>query len=287
MHTNYDVYRTKLKEIINNCEENYVSDTALEAFTKTLRDRWTTDDLKLYRYSPATYYNIRNFETGKLKLSNVGVLNDVYEGIPIDIQGLLDQNLIKQLMDVAQIKCFSETPEDTRMWGYYAKEHTGFCVEYDISELDSNDTVINHLFPVLYSSKRSMITDVTKMIDELKQLRKDISDGNKHDYDGYLNDITALFLSKGEEWSYEKEWRIVYTILQIYEEDNKDLYNGIVRFDCATGIYLGYRIDKEIETNINEIVERVNLIRKRNGRTLITVYKAYLNQDGYKIEFKK
>lgn len=285
MTVDYSFYRKKLKEIIDSCEENYVLDSDLEDFTNTLRDRWSTDDLKLYRYSPADYYNIRNFETGKLRLTNVGVLNDVYEGIPVDIQNSLDQGLINQLKDIAQIKCFSETPKDVRMWGYYAKEHTGFCIEYDIAELDSKDTVINHLFPVLYSAKRSMTTDVAKMIDELKLLRSDIRDGNEHSYDGYLNDITALFLSKGEDWSYEKEWRIVYTLLQTYEENCKELYEGILQFDCITGIYLGYRIDNEIEENIREIVKRINEIRNRHGRTAIRIYKAYLKNDGYQLEF--
>lgn len=173
------------------------------------------------------------------------------------------------------------------MWGYYAKDHTGFCVEYDISELDSNDTIIDHLFPVLYSAKRSMTTDVRKMIDELKQLRIDIRDRNEHDYDGYLNDITALFLSKGDGWSYEREWRIVYTLLQIYEEDCEDLYDGMIQFDCITGIYLGYRIEKVIEENIKEIVERINKVRYDNGRTAITIYKAHLKTDSYIIDFKK
>lgn len=287
MVTDYTIYRAKLKEIINSCKEDYVLDDDLAKFADELRDGWSTEDLKLYRYSPADYYNIRNFETGKLRLSNVGVLNDVYEGIPIDIQDSLDQSMINQLKDIAQIKCFSETPSDEKMWGYYAKDHTGFCVEYDISELDSNDTIIDHLFPVLYSAKRSMTTDVHKMIDELKQLRIDIRDGNKHDYDGYLNDITALFLSKGEGWSYEREWRIVYTLLQIYEENCEDLNDGIIQFDCITGIYLGYRIEKEIEKNIKEIVSRINAARYCNGRTAITIYKAHLKADSYKLDFKK
>lgn len=287
MVVDYDAYRKKLQDIINNCEEDYVLDDDLAKFTDELRDRWSLEDLKLYRYSPADYYNIRNFETGKLRLSNVGVLNDVYEGIPIDIRNSLDQVMVNQLKDVAQIKCFSETPFDEKMWGYYAKDHTGFCVEYDISELDSNDTIINHLFPVLYSTKRSMTTDVQKMIDELKQLRIDIRDRNVHDYEDYLNDITALFLFKGEAWSYEREWRIVYTLLQIYEEDREELYAGIIQFDCITGIYLGNRIEKEIEENIKEIVKRINKVRDDNGRTTIAIYKAYLNDDSYKLAFRK
>lgn len=283
----YYLYREELHRILSQNDVDELLDDDLNEFTKILHDRWSIDTIRLYRYSPADYYNIRNFETSKLKLTNTGVLNDVYEGIPADVHGTLDQNILHQLEDIAQIKSFSETPNDVRMWGYYANSHTGFCVEYDIHELDYKNPIINHIFPVVYSKKRLIKTDVCQMISELKQLRIDIKDRNEHDYDGYLEDIMPLFLTKGEKWSYEREWRIIYTLLQIYEEDEEQLYNGIIHFDCATGIYLGYRINKEIENNIHEIVERINKDRIENGRTTISIYKMCLENDSYELSTKK
>ena len=82
----YRKYREKLRSIF---EENnqHLSIEMLEEFENYLRDNWSVDDIKLYRYSKADYFNIRNFETGKIKLTSNGVLNDIFEGLP---QGIND-----------------------------------------------------------------------------------------------------------------------------------------------------------------------------------------------------
>lgn len=278
---NYQLYREEIEKILASCEPSDYNDAQFDKFKEFMDDRWSTDSIKLYRYSLADYFNIRNFETGKLKLTDTGVLNDVYEGIPCNVCGTIDQNIADKLKDIAKIKSFSETPEDVRLWGYYAKDHTGICVEYDLSELDLNDSVWNHIFPVAYSSRRLVKTNVSEMIDELKELRKDIKEESVHDYYGYLEDILPIFIMKSDKWEYEREWRIIYTLLQIYEEDDENLYNGIISFDCATAIYLGCRIDKEIEKNICEIVERINNVRISKNRTAVSVYKMSLAEESY------
>lgn len=284
----YQKYRNELEKIMNENPEGTLDDSALEQFTYYLRDCSSVDSLKLFRYSGADYYNIRNFETGQLRLTNNGVLNDVYEGIPLDGCHDITLEMTQMLSDLAFLKCFSESQLNTLMWSHYADEHRGFCVEYDLSLIDQTDDIWNHLFPVVYSSKRRIATDVPKTAKELHELKRDMEDNSEHCDEGFLHDITALFLTKGKAWSYENEWRIIYTQNQIYELDDAELNRHMLSFDYASNIYLGYRICSVIKENIIEIVKRINDQRKNAVHMpKISVYQMKLSQDSYDLECLK
>lgn len=97
----------------------------------------------------------------------------------------------------------------------------------------------------------------------------------------------GLFLSKGEMWAYEREWRIVFTQEQVYDIDDDELNRNIISFDCATGIYLGYRIERTIEENVFEIVQRINEKRKESHLPCINVYKMKMKPDSYELDVSK
>lgn len=281
----YQKYRNRLKEIMDENPEGYVPDEGLEQFTNYMRDRWAEDEIKLYRYSCADYFNIRNFETGKLRLTNNGVLNDIYEGIPYDDCEEITPPMAKSLSDLAYIKSFSETHLDVLMWSHYADEHRGFCVEYNTNYIEQGNMIWEHLFPVVYSTKRRIKKNISEVARELKQLTRDREDNNEKDYNENLSDCMALFLSKGEMWAYEGEWRIIFTQEQVYDIDDDELNRNIISFDYATGIYLGYRIERTIEENILEIVQRINKKRKDSHLPYVKVYKMKMKPYSYELDF--
>ncbi|HET9641033.1 MAG TPA: DUF2971 domain-containing protein [Allosphingosinicella sp.] len=88
----------------------------------------------------------------------------------------------------------SENPASVLMWSHYSDSHRGFCIEYDLAALPYSDLRRRLCFPVFYRRKR---TDATRYL--AKQLRD-------------FNNLFAhyLCLLKSDEWSYEREWRIVY-----------------------------------------------------------------------------
>ena len=280
----YQKYRDELKRIMDENPEGYVPDEGLEQFTNYMRDKWAEDEINLYRYSRADYFNIRNFETGKLSLTNNGVLNDIYEGIPFDDCEEITPSMAKSLSDLAYIKSFSEIPSEVLMWSHYADEHRGFCVEYNINCIDQRDRIWEHIFPVVYSTKRRIKKNISEVARELKQLTRDREDNNEKDYNENLRDCMALFLSKGEMWAYEREWRIVFTQEQVYDIDDDELNCNIISFDYATGIYLGYRIERTIEENILEIVRRINKKRENSHLPCVKVYKMKMKPDSYELD---
>lgn len=86
------------------------------------------------------------------------------------------------------ICCFSETYDNNLMWAHYADNHSGFCIGYNIKNLNNN---LTHLtLPVIYKDNFFI------SIDDLENI-----DGSKC--------MHALSV-KSPEWSYEKEWRTFF-----------------------------------------------------------------------------
>ena len=50
------------------------------------------------------------------------------------------------------------------MWAHYAKNHEGFCVEYNLKPLDISDECKRFLFPVIYSDKICDITNIVELV---------------------------------------------------------------------------------------------------------------------------
>jgi hypothetical protein len=76
------------------------------------------------------------------------------------------------------------------MWSHYSQEHKGFCIEYNLSGTEFGRLC----YPVIYRKK---LLDATRYM-----FKKDPTDFNN------LFPIYACIL-KSDEWSYEREWRIV------------------------------------------------------------------------------
>ncbi|WP_434771155.1 DUF2971 domain-containing protein [Pseudomonas entomophila] len=118
---------------------------------------------------------------------------------------------------------FCETPNSILMWAHYAENHTGFCVEYDFTSEGSNSLNTRFLYPVYYS--------------------KDLHDHSKHMIDidrSKANPLSIVLpaITKSTEWSYEKEWRLVYS-------------NGVMKrpqslkVPKAVRVYAGVKISEE------------------------------------------
>lgn len=278
----YNELRNYIKEVILNWNQDIVDDDVLDFSKYKLKETiLNSDNFKLYKYMPADYYSIRNIETQKIHLSDNGVMNDIYEGIP-KIEGRLTYDKYKCLENLAKMTCFSETNNNTLMWSHYAKQYSGVCVEYDIKRLqDDPYNILQHLFPVVYLEKRIISKDIDSMMECNKALTKCINEHAVYDYGDEL-EVLPLFLCKGKAWSYEREWRIVYTKQDMYDMEELNLCEVNLDFRCVSTIYLGYRINPEIRENIKEIRDRIST----TGNT-IEIYQSNLDSEGYDIIFER
>jgi len=277
-------FREKLSKIYeDNRDSNYIYDEDLFNFIKENIITRKAELPLLYRYSKADYSNIRNLETGKLYLSEAGNMNDAFEGLSGEINDNVSRNLDK-LKNVVFIKSFTELKNDLKLWSMYADNYAGMCIAYDFSKIC--DSYIYHLFPIIYSEKRKIKNNLNICIEQFTKLLKDKEDNNCiSDFD-FLKDIMSLYLIKSKSWENEREWRLVFSYLQIYENfedietdenDIKELYkvnSQLIDFPYAKAIYLGPKMDFQKKEHLKEI-----------GRKLkIPVYETKLSHSKYEIE---
>lgn len=113
------------------------------------------------------------------------------------------------------LSCFSETPHSNLMWGHYANKHTGFCLEYDLTRIPPTAQLI---MPVVYTKApfdASMILDMRNIGEKFA--------------------VLCPLLFKSNDWSYEKEWRIIIP-------DNDYSIPHVITLDNAiSGVYFGFR----------------------------------------------
>ena len=295
-------YRRDIRRILaglyHRAEANgkkYVLDSELERITKFIKNSLKDNSLKLYRYSKADYDNIRNLETGVLYLTPNGVMNDVFECMPSEDIPKLSEWERAELEELVYLKCFSEVNDNPLMWAHYGEASMGMCVEYDLSMLEEDDPVLDHIFPIRYTTSRFLEADyrliagtqfMLKLIeyDKVHSIRAIPGDYSDLD-DQYLQDITALFLTKGADWSYEHEWRIIIPRVLMSEYANEDpLYeNRIVPFNCVTGIYCGTRMKNHVQKHLEEIAERISV---KEGRDII-VKRMVMDPVGYQLHVQE
>jgi hypothetical protein len=180
-----------------------------------------------------------------------------------------EANLVIERLRMGNIRvaCFSALDrrkgfnDVIQMWSHYAHNHTGFCVEYDISPLketgrinlecwsfysdeskymDERITPILKagLFPVIYSANR---VNVPKT-----KLYKIISKNKTQKSNGEIDALLyKAYIMKSAKWNYEKEWRI------ILDGDLCSYYDNKLPFPYVKTIYLGCKMRTEtIDTMI-------------------------------------
>ncbi len=147
------------------------------------------------------------------------------------------------------ILCLSKSFYSPQMWSYYADDHKGMCIEYDINEDNLNEYYLKN---VVYSNNNIDTINISAHYD------KEI----------FIDQIIDQICHKSTDWCHEKEVRLVST-------SHKGLINnpGII-----TGICFGLR------TSESDINVAKNLFKDLNPN--IELYKATTNDSYYVIDWK-
>lgn len=161
--------------------------------------------------------------------------------VSIDISNKLHNEILEHfnnsIKNSFKICSFSTNLNSILMWGHYAKNHRGFCIEYDLTDIPYEDYRARFLYPVVYSEN---IFDITDYMEK----------ASGGDYNNLHLTLSALYKSK--EWSYENEWRLVFA-------------HGIVgksqsyKMCKPKALYLGAQITDADEKVIVEIGNRKNV----------------------------
>jgi hypothetical protein len=162
-------------------------------------------------------------------------------------------NLIQKGLKICS---FSTTNSSIIMWNHYADNHTGFCMEYDLTKLACKDIRLRFLYPVIYSRN---------LFDATPFLMESIESGS---INVLLASIAALY--KSTKWSYENEWRIVFALGVSQQPFNYSM-------PTPSALYLGSRM---IDVNKKELIE----IGRQKG---VAIYESHLSRTEFELYFEK
>ena len=164
------------------------------------------------------------------------------------------------------ISCFSEENDSSYLWGNYAENNTGFCIEYDMSQyisrcLESCDNPKNcskfhtkyQLAPVIYSLEKPDASSVLSnvIIEDLFKREGKLPKQYLYTDNNIVNNLAFY---KSDKWQ-EKEWRLIeWNHTEQYKE-----YNCLIKNAKPTAIYLGTKISEENQTKLIEICKSKNI----------------------------
>lgn len=153
------------------------------------------------------------------------------------------------LKENTKISCFSETYNNILMWSHYADKHTGFCVEYDISNLDIDHKFKISFSPVIYTKNPVDISNaiLSKRLDIVRNI---------------------LLTNKSSDWEYEKEWRFI---------TNSSVDSKFTMPITPKAIYIGTKIFKDNESKILQIAKQYK----------IPCYKLALKRNSFELAIEK
>lgn len=200
-----------------------------------LRRFLTDDELRQVRDSPDPLEELLDLmlpkdskipadSYGEIKIALFAALNKVHE------------NYLKKhfaLMQSGTKVCsFSARLDSVVMWGHYAANQTGFCLEYDVNAWSSDSILRRMLFPVIYSEQ---LFDITKYLRQ-SMLHAD------------FNNLFAIIggMYKALDWAYEEEWRFILAMGEGFEDRNISISKP-----CA--IYLGSKISTDDQERLSRI----------------------------------
>lgn len=161
--------------------------------------------------------------------------------------------LIEKYRDKVQksiLNCsFSEVKDSILMWSHYAKNHSGFCIQYNFKKLGEKSDLTRMLQPVIYKNE---IFDITPYMKDMKNLNCLM--------------ISYLAMIKSTKWKYEKEWRYSCVWGPSAEPFNKGV-------NTPTAVYLGAKMEEKDALFIKKIAKEKS----------IPVYKMKMKSNEFKL----
>lgn len=171
-----------------------------------------------------------------------------------------------QLKESTFIACLTEDVTSPVMWAHYADCHKGFAIEYEfpkdffypnpyhVTNVDYDWFGWRSLLPVLYDKFKPEGTELAEWYCFCAMFQETYKTDTSPNLCAFANDLllkTKLCLKKADIWSYEKEWRLVYTRewpIKIEDDRANTIYP-------ASAIYLGSQISAENKTNLISIAK--------------------------------
>jgi hypothetical protein len=137
----------------------------------------------------------------------------------------LAEHATRELRSALRICCFSETPTSVPMWAHYTCNHSGFCIQWDLSTWTPER--IENLFPVIYDQR---------------PFQKPALALNPP----YPEAAILLALRKALDWSYEMEWRYVV-------QETREGQGCLHELPSPRAVHLGFLMPQEHKDAVSQL----------------------------------
>lgn len=198
----------------------------------------------------------------KLKMNTSKILNDeILNSVEGFLKSYLDLN--KRLKNEIYVFSLAEESDNQAMWGLYAEESKGFCIEYEFPPtLFDAQRILLNLFPIYYGEKPKI-----NFFDVLIKGLYSKNQINGISYDDYKEWFLSTY-TKDKTYEFQKEWRITF---------DKNIESNLQSFPFAKSVIIGERASDDFKNRI------INAANKKN----IPVYLRKVNKTGSKIIIEK
>lgn len=228
----------------------------------------------LYKYSGTRYYILESLKKNQIHFTKVSDFNDPFDSSPplsykklnfdeskeiltntkhfnftekdfntlTKINSFIDKtnatflSLVKQQnenMKNIKASCFSISYNNILMWSHYANNHKGICIGYLTLDKPFSDALKVNYY------------NTTPIIDIKKYFSNGKFKGGKINKDEFRKPI----LSKYNDWSYEKEWRLL-------KDDEHDFY--FYHPNSIKTVYFGCKVSQGDIDSIYNILKQQN-----------------------------
>lgn len=133
------------------------------------------------------------------------------------------------------LTCFSENHDIKLMWAHYTDYNKGICIKYNIKDYEN---LMHICYPIKYEDGYDYTEELSNFKEHMFKLA----------FDPYLR--------KETDWSYEKEWRILFNDEIFLRSALKIGEKYFLKLPKPSAIYLGKRIDSENKRKIFDICKK-------------------------------
>lgn len=189
--------------------------------------------------------------------SRRGVGKECIEWYKKDAEIGCEESLSK-IRDITYVCSLTESNDNPAMWENYAGKYSGYCIEFDFSNGLRVDYLKNSaifqalllLLPVIYTEERPPFNTAQF----LRMQYEDEFEKNKNSIDQWDEVFQSCsfyeqMLIKHPCYSYEKEWRIIFS----------DYTSQLLKFPFMSAIYLGKDIGDNEKNKLIEIAKKINI----------------------------
>lgn len=242
-----------LTELLQKCTRSYVWNRDDIRFDPTLPFGLILNQLKQMRAAiPEEEFN-RRFEGIRKQIVESGRKALAY----------FDEETNRARLQT-RVLCLAEENNSLLMWSHYSASHTGAV--FRLNAIDELDVPLLVAKKVTYSKAYPLFATEEELVDHLLYVHR--IDFAQRERD--------LLLVKGDDWSYEKEWRVSIT-------DETYPLGGAIDFEeppeVFGAIYLGCRMSPKDQEKIIELADR--------SLPNMEIWKAIESPKAYRIDFER